>query len=218
MFFLTFSMASLFILATSSPLRDMSLETAQLALGDSMSGHPKQCQGYGTLCDWPAGSRGPCCPPLLCTPLSMHKTPYLWQGLMKTPSYRVVAFPMPVSVLIAWLRSYIYGIAVRNDIMSTDKLAHTELLADRSEMGGRRKNRTRLSNPHLNIQVDKHCLLLLTGSRLLDLRANDNQVPVLGHDEWHIVMSPLQAYISEWSLHNKESSVSIRKPPRATET
>lgn len=68
-------------------------------------------------------------------------------------------------MLIAWLRSYICGIAVRNDIMSTDKLAHTELLADRSEMGGRRKNRTRLSNPHLNIQVDKHCLLLLTGKQ-----------------------------------------------------
>ncbi|KAI9568057.1 hypothetical protein HD554DRAFT_2102686 [Boletus coccyginus] len=73
---LTFFLASLFTLVASSPLRDISLQTSQLTSG-STGAQLQECQGYGTICDWPIGTKGPCCPPLLCVPLSMHDTPYL---------------------------------------------------------------------------------------------------------------------------------------------
>lgn len=69
---------SLFTFVIGSPLFDMSPNVAQLMLGshDSVD-PPDQCKPEGTLCDWPAGSRGPCCEPLLCVPLSAHRSPYL---------------------------------------------------------------------------------------------------------------------------------------------
>ncbi|KAN0085763.1 hypothetical protein V8E55_006897 [Tylopilus felleus] len=70
--------ATSFAFVLGSPLVDISPNTQQLLLGskDSLD-QAEQCQPEGSLCDWPAGSRGPCCPPFLCVPLSVVKTPYL---------------------------------------------------------------------------------------------------------------------------------------------
>ncbi|KAF8415474.1 hypothetical protein L210DRAFT_3586091, partial [Boletus edulis BED1] len=52
--------------------------TQQLLLGslDDNTNQLEQCQTEGTLCNYPTGTRGPCCAPLLCVPLSTQKSPY----------------------------------------------------------------------------------------------------------------------------------------------
>ncbi|KAF8122567.1 hypothetical protein EV363DRAFT_1359733 [Boletus edulis] len=65
---------SLFAFVLGSPLTDISPNTQQLLL--SSNDNTNQCQPEGTLCDYPAGTRGLCCAPLLCVPLSTHKSPY----------------------------------------------------------------------------------------------------------------------------------------------
>ncbi|KAG8216384.1 hypothetical protein J3R82DRAFT_6485, partial [Butyriboletus roseoflavus] len=70
---LAFSAASLIAFVVCIPLADMSPNTEQVTLGNADT----QCQKFGTICDWPAGTRGPCCAPLLCVPWSAQNTPYL---------------------------------------------------------------------------------------------------------------------------------------------
>ncbi|KAH0834744.1 hypothetical protein J3R83DRAFT_10322, partial [Lanmaoa asiatica] len=72
---LAFFAASLFSFVVGSPLANMSPNTEQLILGNP--DEPSHCQASGTICDWPIGTRGPCCPPMLCVPLSTQRTPYL---------------------------------------------------------------------------------------------------------------------------------------------
>ncbi|KAG9311804.1 hypothetical protein JVU11DRAFT_8051 [Chiua virens] len=69
---------SLFASVLSSPLVDVSTNTKQLLLTshDSM-GLPGMCKPRGALCDWPPGTRGPCCSPFLCVSLTTDETPYL---------------------------------------------------------------------------------------------------------------------------------------------
>ncbi|KAI5982782.1 hypothetical protein EDD15DRAFT_2319828 [Pisolithus albus] len=71
-------LASLAVLVAASPVMDTgssSLLNEQTLLGDGDE-PGDECQAYGTLCDWPAGSRGPCCPPYLCRPMTIQKTAY----------------------------------------------------------------------------------------------------------------------------------------------
>ncbi|KAI6104283.1 hypothetical protein F5141DRAFT_1128595 [Pisolithus sp. B1] len=72
-------LASVAALVAASPVMDTgssSLLNEQTLLGDG--GEPaEECQAYGTLCDWPAGSRGPCCAPYLCRPMTMQTSVYL---------------------------------------------------------------------------------------------------------------------------------------------
>jgi len=80
-FFTTLFVASVAALVASSPVTDTSssnivLDTQQMLLGGS-GDEDGPCQPYGSLCDWPAGSRGPCCAPLLCRPITIHPSPYL---------------------------------------------------------------------------------------------------------------------------------------------
>ncbi|KAI5996516.1 hypothetical protein F5J12DRAFT_785462 [Pisolithus orientalis] len=67
--------ASVAALVVASPVIDTgsnSLLSEQTLLGDD---DDEGCSGYGSLCDWPAGTRGPCCYPYLCRPLTMQNPP-----------------------------------------------------------------------------------------------------------------------------------------------
>ncbi|KIJ61459.1 hypothetical protein HYDPIDRAFT_115934 [Hydnomerulius pinastri MD-312] len=64
--------ASLFALVASSPLGDTNANQLTLVVPNQGD----QCSTKGTLCDWPAGSRGPCCVGLLCIPMTTDPTPY----------------------------------------------------------------------------------------------------------------------------------------------
>ncbi|KAL4068568.1 hypothetical protein V8B97DRAFT_847570 [Scleroderma yunnanense] len=81
-FLITLFAATLAVLVASSPVVDTGsssvvLDTHQVLLGGGNDDEPTgPCQQYGTLCDWPAGSRGPCCEPLLCRPLTILNSPY----------------------------------------------------------------------------------------------------------------------------------------------
>lgn len=73
-----FFASPLIALVVGSPLVDTSPNMKQLILSSQDTiDLPGQCQPEGSLCDWPAGSRGPCCPPLLCVPLTTENLPYL---------------------------------------------------------------------------------------------------------------------------------------------
>ncbi|KAI5985729.1 hypothetical protein EDD15DRAFT_2300902 [Pisolithus albus] len=72
-------LASFAALVMASPVMDTgssSLLSEQTLLGGGDE-YDDECQPYGSLCDWPARSRGPCCPPYLCRPLTIQKTAYL---------------------------------------------------------------------------------------------------------------------------------------------
>ncbi|KAI6115136.1 hypothetical protein EDD16DRAFT_1551099 [Pisolithus croceorrhizus] len=72
-------LASVAAIVAASPVMDTgssSLLNEQALLGEG--GEPAdECQPYGTLCDWPAGSRGPCCAPYLCMPMTTQMSAYL---------------------------------------------------------------------------------------------------------------------------------------------
>ncbi|KAF8122568.1 hypothetical protein EV363DRAFT_826834 [Boletus edulis] len=75
---LMFFATSLFALVASAPLHDSDISPEPaLTLGSTGLVAQRRCRGYGRLCDGPAGTRSSCCAPLLCVPLSAHKTPYL---------------------------------------------------------------------------------------------------------------------------------------------
>ena len=69
---------SLAALVASSPVIDTGSRSIVLNTQQELFGgdDEKECQPYGTLCDWPSGARGPCCAPLLCRPITMPASPY----------------------------------------------------------------------------------------------------------------------------------------------
>ncbi|KAI5984564.1 hypothetical protein EDC04DRAFT_2833262 [Pisolithus marmoratus] len=69
-------LASIAALVAASPVIDKSVLSQQTLLGGDVDPN-EECSPYGSLCDWPAGSRGPCCPPYLCTPMTIQRTAYL---------------------------------------------------------------------------------------------------------------------------------------------
>ncbi|KAI9568058.1 hypothetical protein HD554DRAFT_2102688, partial [Boletus coccyginus] len=56
---------SLLAFVVGSPLADISPNAQQLMLSSPDRYPPEQCKPEGALCDWPAGTTGHCCAPLL---------------------------------------------------------------------------------------------------------------------------------------------------------
>ncbi|KAI6158255.1 hypothetical protein BKA82DRAFT_10847 [Pisolithus tinctorius] len=103
--------ASVAALVAASPVIDTGsnsiLSEQTLLGGDDDEG----CSGYGSLCDWPAGTRGPCCYPYLCKPLTMQKSAYLVPpeslGVFFAPTSNNAARPGSTSISLELGTMYI---------------------------------------------------------------------------------------------------------------